>query len=818
MRVLVTRDYVSALVAVTTAVCLFPLRLSAQEVPLPNGAPNLAPNLAQVAEQRTFNIPPQSLGTAVGIFGQQAGRQITVDGAVLRGLNTQGVHGAMGISQALQTLLAGTGLNYSFPSATTIAIHRPDQTGSGAVQLDPVQVQANMPPPQAEIGNPMPAYAGGDVARGGRVGELGNRDYMNTPFSTTTYTEKYIERNQARTLIDAVADDPSIRPAFGQGQYNDNMQIRGFFLNTGMMSFNGLYGVTPIYAMDLAGIDRIEVFRGPSAMLSGMAPQGSIGGTINFAPKRATAAPITQFTARYASNAQFGGNIDFGRRFGPDDSAGLRLNVAFMGGDTAVSYNSDTLLNLTAGFDFRGENTRLDVDLGYNNRNITGAQGSTGLAAGLLLPAAPNAQKSYYQPWDFFATDQTYGMLRFEHDLTSDITAFVKAGGRRSNGAFLNYFPTIVNPSGATSTFASRSIVFNESVTADTGIRARFATGGLKHEAVVNASLLTTWSGTRSTAFPGALASSIYAPVNLPSPNLNGLPTGAPTTSQQVLKNVGIIDAISAMDEKIQVIGGVRYQAVQASSWNATTGLQTPGYDQNAVTPSVSVIVRPWQQLSFYGNFIQALEQGVIAPAGVVNAGQVFSPFVSTQFEVGAKLDLGTFGATLAAFQITRPSPYVNTATNTVVVDGLQRNQGIEFTMFGEPMPGLRPIGGFSILNAVQTNTLNGTNNGKYAVGVPTFQGNLGLDWETPWVKGLAVGGRVVYTGSTFLDAANLQPVPAWTRVDLNASYTFERADGKPIALRGQVINVGNNNYWMAASGLTQGLPRTFLLSLTADF
>ncbi len=77
--------------------------------------------------------------------------------------------------------------------------------------------------------------------------------------------------------------------------------------------------------------------------------------------------------------------------------------------------------------------------------------------------------------------------------------------------------------------------------------------------------------------------------------------------------------------------------------------------------------------------------------------------------------------------------------------------------MFGEPLPGLRPIGGFSILNAVQTNTLNGTNNGKYAVGVPTFQGNLGLDWETPWVKGLAVGGRVVYTGATFVDAANLQ-------------------------------------------------------------
>ena len=72
--------------------------------------------------------------------------------------------------------------------------------------------------------------------------------------------------------------------------------------------------------------------------------------------------------------------------------------------------------------------------------------------------------------------------------------------------------------------------------------------------------------------------------------------------------------------------------------------------------------------------------------------------------------------------------------------------------MFGEPLPGLRPIGGFSVLDAIQTNTLNGTNNGKYAAGVPTFQANVGLDWETPFVKGLAVGGRIIYTGSTYLD------------------------------------------------------------------
>ena len=442
-----------------------------------------APLEAQAGRTTTFDIPSQPLAQALTAFGQQAGLQIAVNAAAVSGKTSIAVSGAMTAEQALQRLLAGTGVSYRFTSPNAVTVSGGPDTGS-AVQLDPVRVQANAPPPQAEIGNPLPVYAGGNVARGGRVGELGNRDYMDTPFSTTTYTEKYIERNQARTLVDAVNDDPTIRPLYAQGAYDDRMQIRGFLLGTGDMSFNGLYGVTPIFNVDLAGIDRIEVFRGPSAMLSGMAPNGAIGGTINFAPKRATVAPITQLTARYASNGQFGGNIDFGRRFGPDDSAGLRLNAAFMSGNTSVSNQTDTLLNLTAGFDFRGENTRIDADIGYTNRNITGTQGGTFLGAGLQLPPAPNAQNNYYPSWLFKFVTETYGMLRFEHDFTPDITAYAKVGGRRTNGAFALAFPTITNSSGAITAAPNNNLNFNEAVSADTGVRTRFATGALKHEAV----------------------------------------------------------------------------------------------------------------------------------------------------------------------------------------------------------------------------------------------------------------------------------------------------------------------------------------------
>ena len=64
--------------------------------------------------------------------------------------------------------------------------------------------------------------------------------------------------------------------------------------------------------------------------------------------------------------------------------------------------------------------------------------------------------------------------------------------------------------------------------------------------------------------------------------------------------------------------------------------------------------------------------------------------------------------------------------------------------------------------------------------------------------------------------------MPAWGRVDIGARYAIERADGKPISLRANVINVGNNNYWQTGSGfsglINQGPPRTYMLSLTADF
>lgn len=775
---------------------------------------------AQAVEQRPFDIPPQPLGNALAVFGRQSGRQITADSATVRGISTSGVQGTLTVEVALRRLLAGSGLVFVPTSATTIAIQQPARgsVDPNAIQLDPVQVQGAAPSAQAEIGNLSAPFAGGEVARGSRVGVLGNRDYMDTPFSTTAYTERYIQDVQARTLVDVLASDPTVRPVYGQGQYDDRLFIRGFSLNTSDMAFNGLYGVTPFAAVPMAGIERVEVFRGPTAMLNGMAPRGAVGGTINFVPKRAPDAGVTQATAFYSMNASFGGQLDFGRRFGPGNALGVRANAYFSGGPTTVANQSDSLLNLTLGVDYRSPTTRLDFDLGYVNRNTIAPQSGLFVRAGLPVPPVPNISSNFYQPWEFGWAQTTYGMLRLEHDFAENLTGFMKVGGSRTDGAYLFAYPTMISSSGSTTAIPGKGISYLDNVSVEAGARGRFQTGPLKHEAVLSGSYLISWRGYAVTNTP-AIASNIYTPTMRPAPSLTGFSTGTSTASQSVLSSIGLIDAISALDDKVQLIGGVRLQQIQVSNWNGTTGLPTPGIAQSAVTPTISLIVRPWNVLSFYGNFIQALEQGPVAAAGLVNAGTAFPAFISTQYEVGVKLDLGSFGATLGLFQITKPSTFVDPATNSLVPNGQQQNSGLEFIMFGEPVEGLRLLGGFSLLQPMLTSTPNGLNNSHSAPGVPTFQANLGVDWDIPWVKGLSVGGRVIYTGQTFIDPANLQPVPAWTRFDLSAKYVFERPDGKPIGIRAQLLNVGDDNYWMATNGyVTQGQPATFMLSLTSEF
>jgi len=235
--------------------------------------------------------------------------------------------------------------------------------------------------------------------------------------------------------------------------------------------------------------------------------------------------------------------------------------------------------------------------------------------------------------------------------------------------------------------------------------------------------------------------------------------------------------------------------------------------------------VKPLKEMSLYANYIEGLVQGDTAPttSGTVvisNAGQVFSPAKSKQYEVGMKYDHGTLGGTLALFRITKPSSLVSGAVFTE--DGQQRNQGVEFSSYGEITQGLRLLGGATYLNAETTRSSDVLVSGKKVLGVPETLVNLGVEWDVAGLRGLTVDGRLVYTSSQWVDGQNTESIPAWTRVDVGGRYAFAVGD-KLMTVRANIENLTNKSYWSSVGGapgadyLILAAPRTFLLSLSVD-
>lgn len=168
------------------------------------------------------------------------------------------------------------------------------QNEEGGYELEAVQVQSSADASKSGLSE---AFAGGQVAEGGKVGILGNQDVMDTPYSYTTYTEQLIEDQQAASVGDILLNDPAVRVARGFGNYQQVYLVRGLPVFSDDMTYNGLYGLLPRQYLASQFIQRVQVFRGANTFLNGAAPGGSgLGGAVNIVPKRAPNRELNQVT------------------------------------------------------------------------------------------------------------------------------------------------------------------------------------------------------------------------------------------------------------------------------------------------------------------------------------------------------------------------------------------------------------------------------------------------------------------------------------------------------------------------------------------
>lgn len=662
--------------------------------------------------------------------------------------------------------------------------------------------------------------AGGQVARGARMGILGNMDVMNTPFSVTSYTSKLMQDVQAATIADVLNRDASTRLTGQIGGVTDSFMIRGFPVNEGNLSevaFDGIYGVSPNYHLFKEYLERVEVLKGPAALLYGMSPNSGVGGVINVVPKRPLARDLTRATLDYGSDARFGGALDISRRFGADRRFGIRFNGLHRQGSTPLD-NQRARADVGAlSLDYQGERFRATLDIIEQYETVDAPSRPFLVAPGIQVPSAPDGRRNVTQPWGWWKSNDSSTLLRTEYDVNDHLTAFADVGGTRTDVWRLSdQTPMIMNDRGDTSAMPQHWKFQVNRSTADAGLRAKFGTGSVKHVVTFQASFYHDRIANASQSGTSVL-SNIYDPVSRPVQNIAS-PSDVPKVSESNLYGAALSDTMSMLDDRLQVTFGLRQQYVQSYNFNTRTGAKSASYSKSAITPLAGVVVKPWENVSFYANYIEGLSKGDIAPAVAANAGEVFAPYKARQHEVGVKVDFGRVRATLAAFRITKPSGQLSGSTFSV--DGEQRNQGVELNISGELFKGMRLLGGVTVMDPKLTKTASADTVGNRPVGAPALMANAGVEWDVPGAAGLTLTGGVNHTGKVYVNQANTQSVPGWTTVDLGARYET-KVSGHRTTFYAGIANVFDKKYWSGVASygtISLGAPRTVFLSAAVDF
>lgn len=673
------------------------------------------------------------------------------------------------------------------------------------------------PPPTGTIGQPPAPFAGGQVASGGRVGFLGSRSVFDTPFTQANYTAELIRNQQAQTVGDVLANNPAILPAQPPFTTQQNILVRGFWVNARDYAFDGLYGITSPYQPAVEGIERVEVLTGPGAFLYGFPPSGSAVGVVNLVPKRAPEPPLTRVTTQYLSTGNVGGAFDIGRRYGDGNAVGVRINGAYRDGATPIDHQRQGFGVLALGLDYRSADLRLSLDAGYQHIDMDAASYGFAVLPGVPIPRAPRLTRNVQQPWERSDIDQGFGVVRAEYDITPDATLFGAVGGSLSQRDFFASNPTITSRSGAVLQTLGTISAENRQWTGETGLRARLQTGPIDHAVAVVATHYEGQEPFFRTA-SAQIRTWLDAPITVPRPNR---PIASPeVTTLSRYDGIAVTETASVLDGRIQLTAGGRFQEIQRDYMRPDGGFQSR-YDKSAATPLAALIVKPWERLSLYASCAEGFGFGPTPPINARNAGAALPPVRTRQVETGAKLDLGPVGITLAVFEIRQPFGILDPRTLNFALNGEQRNRGIDLNVFGAPAEGLRVLAGLTLLDGRLARTAAGGYDGRVAPGAPAAQISLGGEVDLPaWLlRDLTLTGRMIYTSAQFYDQANTQRLPDWARLDLGIRYRFA-AHGTPLTARFNVENAAGTRYWASAGSgiLSSGSPRTFRASLTADF
>ena len=786
-----------------------------------NVAKDIAKNTAVTSTTQvatlSFNIKADRLDKVLKHFAQTAGINLSYQADAVSKVNSKGLNGRYSIDAGLQKILNGSGFKAT-KTANGYNLNAADGTHIGTLATAIVVVSEDLKDGSAEDG-----YRTDEITA---VGPWQGRTLQQTPYSINVVSASLIENLQATTPDQVYKMIPVIQLSEPQGTYGiASATMRGFTNQT--VANNGINSENRSWAYDtvMENTAQIEVLTGLSGFFYGAS---NIGGTINYVSKKPTDERFNKLTFGNTTGSNLYLHGDFAGQFDEDGTFGYRLNVVTQDGDTHIKHKSIKRNSLGLVLDWQvNDDLLIAVNASKKDYQLDGRQPE--LYVGNISRSATkdiDANKLLGQKW--FTLEQNSQSLGATIDwaINKNInwrSAYSTAETKRPQAKYAwnalqsntSYNQEAVNatPSNYISSggFSYLDINFNTGDiehTLTTGWR--FSKGHIQSHEQWNKGTITVEN------------LSTEQPTYITEPDWGSHDIGALADQFNMASHNYIIGDDIKFNQQWSALVGV--SLVEVSMANHPWG--KGDYKESAVTPSLSLIYQPLDNITTYISYSEGFELGGVANdflngETVINAGEVMDPLTSSQIELGAKIDLNGMLLTAALFEIDKGLEYYNAVNNNqyeFVQDGRQVHRGLEFTATGKLTENLTLVGGFTLLDAqTKDNKEDPALEGKTPWNVAEEMFKLYAEYNITAIPGLVINGGFSHTGSFYGDwgSYNTDKVDAYTIVDIGARYNLDLVN-KEVTLRLNINNVTDEQYWVHSHNL--GERRTVSASVSVAF
>ena len=631
---------------------------------------------------------------------------------------------------------------------------------------------------------------------------------QDVPQAVSVVTAQQIADQGLKSITDVLRTVPGATVASGEG-HRDQIILRG--QNTTADFFVDGIRDDVQYYRGLYNLDRVEVLKGPNAMIFG---RGGGGGIVNRVTKKANGKTFAAGALSLDTHGAWSAEADLGAPI----AAGLsgRLNAAYETFDSFRDHVDGHRigLNPTLGWDV-GDTTRIDLSYEYSHdRRIT----DRGIPSKNGRPLE-GAQDQFFGDPDVnrLRFDAHVGDLAVEHRISDRL----RWTGKVRVGTYDKFYrnalaATAVTPADTVQIEAYQSLTKRDAVFVQNDLVLNVDTGPVRHTllAGVDYSNQDTFADRQQGFFDAAgtqlrLTVPLSATDNLPAIFFRDSPVRRATAADTDARSVGLyVQDQTRIGDHVEILAGLRRDWFRLHYADRLSPADLTRKDA-LWSPRVGLVLKPVETLSIYGSWSKSfLPQSGDQFSSLTATTASLAPEKFTNREIGLKWAARPgLDVTLAAYILDRTNTRAtDPATQLTVLTGAQRSKGIEASVAGKLTSRLSVAASAALQKAEIRRTTAAASAGRDVPSVPRFTSSLWGRYDVTSRIGLGLG--LYHQSKSFASISNAVTVPGYTRLDAAAFIGLT----DQVALQLNVENLLDKDYVGLShtdNNLTPGAPRT---------